>query len=147
MKIELNTDQITKAVGEEISKLPKDKKLHMAASYGVCLYSEPFIQPKNSNETLTSIDLLKSAIDAFKVGLKKEYQDSGKDFTQVEIHFNEMINQLLMIYNSYNQDNINDKTHETDLLGDLVGIGLWLINQSMRNFNFHYWEDKNENIS
>jgi hypothetical protein len=141
MKIELDTGKVCESVAEQIVKLPADKRKHFFFSYCLGVMSEPFRFPESYNETFTSIDILKSIIDIFQVGLKKEYEDAGKDFSSVENRLNEMVTSLCSISDLYETDGIKGIEHETDLLADLAGASLWVLASSMRGLNFHYWED------
>ena len=142
--IELDTEKITNAVGEELSKLPTDKRLHFTGSYTLALYSKAFEDLDSVDSIMSSICIVKSLIDAFKIGLKKEYKDAGKDFIPVEKHFGEIITSLEKVFDSYKEDGIDALKHETDLLADLIGSGLFVVNQSMRNLNWHYYEEEDE---
>jgi len=129
---ELNTKIIFKTIADEMQKLPHDKSLHFAGSYYLCMDSKPF-----SNEPIeSSICILKAVFDSFRVGLEKEYQDSGKSFKEVDKLFDGLIENLKAVYDDYVKNKLYTEKHETDLLADLIGIGAFVVNQSMRNLNW-----------
>jgi len=143
----MDTTKIISTVGEEMNKLPRDKKLHMFASHGLCMASEPCEFDKDA-QIYSSMSILMVMLKSLKIGLAKEYEDAGKDFTTVGKQYDEMLARLTEIADNYKKDGIDALKHETDLLGDLVGVGLYAINQSLRGFMWHYTDEngnQNEN--
>jgi hypothetical protein len=130
---ELDTNKIFMAIAGEVQKLPPDKVLHFSASYGLCLNSKCF----SENGLDSSICIIKALLDSYRIGLKKEYNDVGKDFTIQEVLFDKLIENLYEIYKSYKANGIGDLKHETDLLADLMGSGTFVVNQAGRMLNYH----------
>lgn len=138
---QLDTNNITEAITKELEKLPKDKRLHFFFAYALGLWSEPFKQLKNSNDTSSSICIVKSVLDSFKVALKKEYEDKGKDFTKQDEFLKQIVELLNDVYKDYEANGIDDLNNELDLLASLAGIGHWLLSKSMWNYNWHTFEE------
>jgi hypothetical protein len=139
--MKLRIQDISKAIGDEMVKLPTDKRLHYAGSNVLCQTSKPF-----SDKSIdTSLCILKAAMDSFRVGLIKEYQDAGKKYDDIETFFKTIDETLLKMYNSYIENNIDKDMHETDLLADLVGIGKFMVTQSILNLEWILHEDNTKN--
>lgn len=144
MNKELDTKAVMQAVVNEVDKLDegksyRDKSLHFAVSHYLCLNSKPFSgQPID-----TSICIIKAVIDSFRIALKKEFEDSGKDFTRTNVLFDKILEDLKEVYDDYVESELTTDKHETDLLADLMGIGTFVINQSMRNLNWKLYEYEN----
>ena len=138
MKKELNTSKIFDTVSGEIGKLDADKSLHFVSSYYLCMDSKPF----SRDEIDSSICILKSVIDSFRSGLEKEFQDSDKDFRTTDVLFDKILENLQEIYYDYVEAGLTEDKHETDLLANLIGIGTFMINQSMRDLNWKLYDSK-----
>lgn len=142
MKENLDPSKVTDAVGLEVGKLPQDKRLHFAGSYGLALYSYPFEKLENTDECISSICLFKALIDSFAIGLHKEYQDAGKDPQVIDELFERMVKDLGKVFEDYKAKGIDGLENESDLLADMMGIGLYSTNCAMRLLNFKYYGEE-----
>ena len=144
--LDFDTSKILENVGNELIKVPNsDKSLHFSASYALCVYTEMF---EKNLKVPSAICVFRALIASFKEGLRKEYSDAGKDFTQSEQKLNEILILMETIYSEFKKNGINEPAHESDLFANLCGIGAYAINQSLRGLSWIYSkENKNENIS
>ena len=138
---QMDTNRITDAAAAEVVKLPQDKRLHFTASWGLGITGTPFETLVNSDDKITSFSILKEALDAYREGMRKEYADAGKDFAPMQGLLAAMSLQLRMAYDRAVADGMKDPKHETDLLANLAGIGLFVLNQSLMTLNLHFWEE------
>lgn len=137
----IDTNNITNAYTGEMGKLPTDKKLHVSASYGLCLRSEPLDKLANSDDLLSSVSLIKTSVEVFGIGLSKEYQDAGKDFSANRERFKQITGLLGEVHADYLSNGISGERHETDLLADVIGANLFTTNMAFNNLRFLIYKE------
>ena len=128
----LDTHKITKVVSDLLEGLPVDKRLHFSASWSLCVAGNPV----SSSGYICSFDLLKEAVDAFAVGVKKECVDMGCP-ADASAYISAAAGCIRNAFRAAKERGLTDVEHETDLLADMAGIGLFLLTWSLQGLNFY----------
>ena len=128
----MDTHLITEVAADLVAALPEDKRKHFTASWGLCITGTPL----DLDVGLDSFSLLKEGIDAFRVGLVKEYCDRGLDPSDAYA-LDEAVQAVAKVYEAYKKAGLNAPEHETDLLADMAGIGLFILTQALQGLNKH----------
>lgn len=128
----MDTHPITEVVADLVATLPSDKRKHFTASWALCIAGTPL----DLDVGLDSFSLLKEGIDAFRIGLAKEYRDRGLDPAGAAA-LDEAVQAVAKVYEAYRKDGLNAPEHETDLLADMAGIGLFILTQALQGLNKH----------
>lgn len=127
----VDTDGIVEAACAAAAGLPDDKRLHFSGSWALAATGVPY----DVGEGPDSWSILKEAIEAFGRGVAKELGDAGRprgaDWAK------EMVGALRL---GEEGACLGAPEHETDLLADLAGIGLFVLTQALRRLNWHLGE-------
>ena len=132
----VDTNPITEAAAEAAAGLPDDKRLHFSASWGLCVLGTPFEKMESPDEAPSAFSLLKEGLDAWRVGVEKEFKDAGKDPAEAVRAMSAASAALAAAKSEADLAGLGGDAHETDLLADLAGIGLFLLAQGLQKINW-----------
>jgi len=129
----LDINSITQAAGDQVTKLPRDKRLHFSGSYALGYTSTPYEPLEGRDDHVSAFSILKAGLEAFAVGVRKEADDAGApapDFTK-------LLGCLELLNEECKSLGLGELRHETDLLANLAGVGLYLVNRSLMYLEWH----------
>lgn len=136
----VDTTSITEAAAAAVAGLPHDKRLHFSGSYVLCTWAEPFEKLENTKDCISSFSMVKEALDVFSIGLSKEFADKGADGAEAAAQLLEAARCVGRARELALKAGLDVDAHETDLLADVAGIGLFLLTQGIQKINFRIGE-------
>ena len=91
---------------------------------------------ESPDEAPSAFSLLKEGLDAWRVGVEKEFKDAGKDPAGAVRALSAASAALAAAKSEADLAGLGGDAHETDLLADLAGIGLFLLTQGLQKINW-----------
>jgi hypothetical protein len=111
--------------------------MHFSGSFALCETGTPYETPSGPDETISSLSLVKEMLEALHVGLRKEYADAGVGSGPMTDAMAGVLEALAKVNRLRVAAGLSDERHETDLLADVAGCGLWLCVRALGLLAWH----------
>lgn len=130
----------TAAIARLASELPVDKGLHFVGTRALCESGVPLEDLDSEDGQVGPFSLLKEGLEAFAIGLAKEFSDAGAGESsaarEAAMELRYAVGCLGRARLAALEAGLGDPEHEGDLFADLLGVGSFLVSRSFVGLNW-----------